>query len=133
MDGIMTGEQHWIAARRAPAGTSREERGASARGRPGSFAGDREPLRRPTERRASPAWRRLAAAWARGWTAFAAATGEPYLSLAGRMELRTVKEVTHKESSRVEHLERPQAGVKGSGGCRSAEPADILGEAPAVG
>jgi hypothetical protein len=32
--------------------------------------------------------RRVTGAWARGWVAFVAAMGEPYLSLAGRLPAR---------------------------------------------
>lgn len=79
MDGIPTGEQVWVSrGQGADARVGRErmsiprtlqeaERVARA-GR----AEDRGPLRR------------LAAWWVRGWTAFVAAMGEPYLSLGER-------------------------------------------------
>jgi hypothetical protein len=128
MDGIMTGEQHWIRTRRVPVEPSMDERGAPARRRSGSSTGDREPAPRSTDRKTRSLWRRLAAAWARGWVAFVAATGEPYMSLAGRMELRTVK-----ESPRQERRERPEAEAAETGARPSAEPAKILEEAPALG
>jgi hypothetical protein len=138
MDGIMTGEQVWIA--RGKHGTERG--GAARRSIPRALAeADLEarrehegPAKGPEELGAGPIpsdgsrVRRFAAWWIRGWAAFAAAAGEPYLSLAGRMEPGAVGDAPEEE-----RRERPKAEETETAGRRAPEPASILGEAPAVG
>lgn len=80
MDGIMTGEQVWRARAQNAAGRGVEERMSTPRAL-------READRVAGERSArSPGLlRRVARWWIRGWTAFAASAGQPYLSLTGRL------------------------------------------------
>lgn len=96
MDGIMTGEQVWIA--RGQPGTERSGAGRMSIPRALREA-ELEARRRhegPTEgleaaleagpiRSDRSMLRRFVAWWIRGWVAFAASAGQPYLSLSGRM------------------------------------------------
>ena len=142
MDGIMTGEQVWIA--RGQHGTERmsipralREAELEARRRhEGPAMGPEEPGAEPSRSNRSRI-RRFAAWWIRGWMAFAASAGQPYLSLSGRTvstrEASESADAASESSPAAERGEGLRAETAETGARPSTKPANILEEAPAVG
>lgn len=97
MDGIMTGEQVWRARPKRATGGGVEERMSIPRA---LLEADRAARERGA--RSPGLLRRAVKGWMRGWTAFVATMGNPYLSLAG-----------HLPGAREEGAGRPEAGRQG--------------------
>lgn len=95
MDGIRTGEQVWTAHRR---GAHRGVEGQRTSIPRALRELDRKAQERHPEGRSLLA--RAAGWWMRGWVAFVAVMGEPYISLGGRADERAVEDAGDDEERR---------------------------------